>query len=44
MVGVSLTDAGLVVTTERAGDLAVTLAPVAHRLGVHLRDRRSGGG
>lgn len=40
VVGVSLTEAGLVVTTERAGDLAVTLAPVARRLGVHLREVR----
>lgn len=40
VVGVSLTDAGLVVTTERAGDLAVALAPVARRLGVHLREVR----
>jgi ABC-2 type transport system ATP-binding protein len=40
VVGVSLTDAGLVVTTERAGDLAVAVAPVARTLGVHLREVR----
>jgi ABC-2 type transport system ATP-binding protein len=40
VAGVSLTDAGLVVTTQRAGDLAVAVAPVAHRLGVRLREVR----
>ena len=40
IVGVSLTDAGLVVTTERAGDLAVAVAPVARGLGVRLREVR----
>ena len=32
--------AGLVVTTERAGDLAVAVAPVARDLGVRLREVR----
>ncbi|HEV2759066.1 MAG TPA: ABC transporter ATP-binding protein [Acidimicrobiales bacterium] len=40
VAGVSLTDAGLVVTTDRAGDLAVAVAPVARELGVHLREVR----
>jgi len=40
VAGVSLTDAGLVVTTERAGDLAVAVAPVARKLGVRLREVR----
>jgi ABC-2 type transport system ATP-binding protein len=40
VAGVSLSDGGLVVTTERAGDLAVAVAPVAHRLGVSLREVR----
>ena len=40
VAGVSLTDAGLVVTTERARDLAVAVAPVARRLGVRLREVR----
>lgn len=40
VAGVSLSDGGLVVTTERAGDLAVAVAPVAHRLGVRLREVR----
>ena len=40
VVGVSLTDAGLVVTTQRAGDLAVALAPVARTLDLHLREVR----
>ena len=40
VAGVSLTDAGLVVTTDRAGDLAVAVAPVARDLGVHLREVR----
>jgi len=40
VAGVSVTDAGLVVTTERAGDLAVAVAPVARELGVRLREVR----
>lgn len=40
VAGVSLSDAGLVVTTDRAGDLALAVAPVAHRLGVRLREVR----
>ena len=40
VAGVSLTDAGLVVTTERARDLAVAVAPVARTLGVRLREVR----
>ena len=40
VAGISLTDAGLVVTTERAGDLAVNVAPVARKLGVRLREVR----
>jgi len=40
VAGVSLTGAGLVVTTERAGDLAVALAPAARRLGVRLLEVR----
>jgi len=40
VAGISLTDAGLVVTTERAGDLAVNVAPVARELGVRLREVR----
>ena len=40
VAGVSLSDAGLVVTTERAGDLAVAVAPVARELGVRLREVR----
>jgi ABC-2 type transport system ATP-binding protein len=40
VVGVSLTDAGLVVTTNRAGDLAVAVAPVARTLKVRLREVR----
>ena len=40
VAGVSLTDAGLVVTTDRARDLAVAVAPVARRLGVRLREVR----
>ena len=40
VAGVSLTDAGLVVTTDRAGDLAVAVAPVARDLGVRLREVR----
>ena len=37
---VSVTDAGLVVTTDRARDLAVAVAPVARTLGVRLREVR----
>jgi ABC-2 type transport system ATP-binding protein len=40
VAGVSVTDAGLVVTTDRARDLAVAVAPVARRLGVRLREVR----
>ncbi len=40
VVGVSLTEAGLVVTTNRAGDLAVAVAPVARALEVRLREVR----
>jgi ABC-2 type transport system ATP-binding protein len=40
VAGVSVTDAGLVVTTDRAGDLAVAVAPVARELGVRLREVR----
>ena len=40
VAGVSLTDAGLVVTTQRAGDLAIAVAPVARDLGVRLREVR----
>jgi len=40
VAGVSITDAGLVVTTDRARDLAVAVAPVARSLGVHLREVR----
>jgi ABC-2 type transport system ATP-binding protein len=40
VAGVSVSDGGLIVTTERAGDLAVAVAPVARRLGVHLREVR----
>ncbi len=40
VAGVSLTDAGLVVTTTRAGDLATAVAPVARRLAVRLREVR----
>ncbi len=40
VAGVSITDAGLVVTTDRAGDLAVAVAPVARDLGVRLREVR----
>ena len=38
--GVALSDAGLVVTTSRAGDLAAAVAPVAKRLSVRLREVR----
>ncbi len=40
VAGVSITDAGLVVTTERARDLAVAVAPVARTLGVRLHEVR----
>ena len=40
VAGVSVTDAGLVVTTERARDLAVAVAPVARQLGVRLHEVR----
>ena len=40
VVGVSLTDGSLVVTTERAGELAAAVAPAARRLGVRLREVR----
>ena len=40
VAGVSLSDGGVVVTTERAGDLAAALAPFARRLGVRLREVR----
>ncbi len=40
VAGVSLTDAGLVVTTDRAGDLAVAVAPAARKLGIRLREVR----
>jgi ABC-2 type transport system ATP-binding protein len=40
VAGVSITEAGLVVTTDRARDLAVAVAPVARSLGVRLREVR----
>jgi len=40
VAGVSISEAGLVVTTERAGDLAVAVAPVARKLGVRLLEIR----
>ncbi len=40
VAGVTVTDAGLVVTTDRARDLAVAVAPVARELGVRLREVR----
>jgi ABC-2 type transport system ATP-binding protein len=40
VAGVSITDAGLVVTTERARDLAEAVSPVARDLGVRLREVR----
>ncbi|HEX2047084.1 MAG TPA: ABC transporter ATP-binding protein [Acidimicrobiales bacterium] len=40
VAGVSISDGSVVVTTDRAGDLAVAVAPVARRLGVHLREVR----
>jgi len=40
VVGLAITEAGLVVTTSRAGDLASAVAPAARRLGVRLREVR----
>ena len=40
VVGVNMTDAGLVVMTDRAGDLAAAVAPVARKLTVRLREVR----
>ena len=40
VAGVSLADGSVVVTTDRAGDLAVAVAPVARQLGVRLREVR----
>jgi ABC-2 type transport system ATP-binding protein len=40
VAGARLTDAGLVVTTDRARDLAVAVAPMARDLGVRLREVR----
>jgi len=40
VVGLAMTDAGLVVTTSRAGDLAAAVAPMSRRLGVRLREVR----
>ena len=40
VAGASLTDAGLVVTTDRARDLALAVAPMARDLGVRLREVR----
>ncbi|HEV3495180.1 MAG TPA: ABC transporter ATP-binding protein [Actinomycetes bacterium] len=40
VAGVSVTDGSVVVTTERAGDLALAVAPVARRLGIRLREVR----
>jgi ABC-2 type transport system ATP-binding protein len=40
VAGISVSDGGLVVTTERAGDLAAAVAPVARTLGVRLREVR----
>jgi ABC-2 type transport system ATP-binding protein len=40
VAGVTVTDAGLVVTTDRARDLAVAVAPVARELGVRVREVR----
>ncbi|MEA2703464.1 MAG: type transport system ATP-binding protein [Actinomycetota bacterium] len=40
IAGVSVNDSGLVVTTERAGDLAVAVAPVARGLGIRLLEVR----
>ncbi|MGI8983766.1 MAG: ABC transporter ATP-binding protein [Acidimicrobiales bacterium] len=38
--GVSVTDAGIVVTTDRARDLASSVAPVARELGLRLQEVR----
>lgn len=40
VVGLKVTDGGLVATTSRAGDLAAAVAPVARRLGVRLHEVR----
>ena len=40
VAGVSFTEAGLVVTTDLAGDLALAVAPVARGLGVRLHEVR----
>ena len=40
VVGISFADSGLVVSTTRARDLAATLAPLARRLDVRLREVR----
>ena len=40
VVGVSVTDTGLVVTTNRAGDLATAVAPAARQLTARLREVR----
>ena len=40
VAGVSVSDGAVVVTTDRAGDLALAVAPVARELGVHLREVR----
>jgi len=40
VAGVSVTEAGLVVTTARAGDLATAVAPLARKLSVRLREVR----
>ena len=40
VVGVSMSDAGVVVTTSRAGDLASAVAPLARDLGIRLREVR----
>lgn len=40
VVGISVTDNGLVVTTTRAGELALAVAPLAKRLKVRLREVR----
>jgi ABC-2 type transport system ATP-binding protein len=40
VVGVTVDDGGLVVTTSRAGDLALAMAPLARRLTVRLREVR----
>ena len=40
IAGVNVSPAGLVVTTERAGDLAAAVAPVARHLGIRLLEVR----